>query len=87
MEKTTTISHVLDCSSGAIRDFKRAVLPDLSPSKICLEQGAHLCVTWSTVLENGEVEDEGKHVNSDGNENQANNSSYDMGSKINLEFR
>lgn len=37
MEKSTTITHILDRSSRSIGDFERAVLSDLSTSKIGLE--------------------------------------------------
>lgn len=74
MEKSTTITHILNRSSRSIGDFERAVLSHLSTSKVGLEQGAHLGISRATVLQNGEVRSEGEHVYDQRHYNQACNS-------------
>lgn len=62
MEETTTITHVLQCNARAECNFERRVLADLSATEIGLEEGGHLCISWTAVLENEKVKVEGEHV-------------------------
>lgn len=71
MKKTTTIPHVLKCNARTECNFKRRVLADFSPTKICLEKGGHLRISWTTILEDKEVEVEGEHVHHQGDDDEA----------------
>ena len=84
VEKTTTISHVLDGCAGSVGDLKWRILPDLGTSEVGLEEGAHLGVSRSGVLENGKVSGEGEHVDDDWDNNQATNSGHDVRTKLGL---
>lgn len=71
VKQTTSIPHVLQCSAGAVSNFKWAIFADLGTSKVHLEKRAHLCVSWTAVLENKEVNEEGEHVHRNRNEDQS----------------
>lgn len=55
MEKSTTVSHVLNRCAGSVGNLKRAVLSNLRTAKVSLEQGAHLGISWATVFEDREM--------------------------------
>ena len=87
VEKTTTIAHILNGRSGSIGDFERTVFSDFGATEVCLEQGAHLGISWATVLQNCEVKHEGEDVNDQWNDNEANNPGNQVSPKGKLEVR
>lgn len=50
VQKATSVTHILDRSTGAVSNLKRAILADFGTFEICLEEGAHLSITWTAVL-------------------------------------
>lgn len=75
VQETTTISHVLDGRARSVGDFQGAVLADLGALQVCLEQGAHLRITRTCVVENGKVECEREHVDQERDDDEANDAS------------
>ena len=84
VKKSTTISHVLNCRAGAVGNLKWRVLSDLGASEVGLEERAHLSISWSAVLKNGEVSSEGEHVDDDWNNNQSTNSGHNVCAEFSL---
>lgn len=84
VQESATITHVLQSRTGTNGDFKRAVLANFSTPKVGLEEGRHLRIAGTTVLENKEVDVEREHVNNERDHNQANNPEDEVRSKINL---
>ena len=74
MEKATAVAHVLQGCHGANGDLKRVALAHLGTFEVGLKQGAHQSITWTAVLENEEMGPEGKHVDNERNDDQADNS-------------
>lgn len=66
MEKTTTVTHVLNRSSGAVCDFERAIFSDFGTSEVGLEEGTHLSIAKTRMVEDEEVKLERSHVDEDG---------------------
>lgn len=81
VEKTTTITHVLDGCARTNCDFQRAVLSYLSTLEIGLEKGAHLSVTRTTAVEDSEVKGERQEVDQERNDDKTDNAGDDMGTK------
>lgn len=61
MEKTTTITHVLDGDAGAKCDFERGLF-DIGALEIGLKEGTHLSVAGTRVLEDDKVDPKAGHV-------------------------
>ena len=85
VKETTSITHVLDCRAGTIRNFKRAILSNLRAPQICLEKRAHLSVAWTAVLQNKEMNVEREHVDHKRDHNQTDHSSEEVLSVSDLE--
>jgi len=84
VEKSTSVTHVLQCRTGANSDFERAVLADFSAPEVGLEKGRHLRVAGTAVLKNEEVNVEREQVNDERDHDQANNPEDEVCSKLNL---
>lgn len=69
MQKTATVSHVLEGNSRTVCDFQRTVSANFGAAEICLEQGTHLSIAGAAVGENEEVEVEREHVDKDWDDN------------------
>ena len=75
VEKAATVAHVLQSRSGTICNFKRTIFANSRTSEICLEEGTHLSISRSTVLEYQEVDVEREHVDHQWNDDQTNDPS------------
>ena len=84
VQKTTTVSHVLECGTRAKSNLERAVNTDLSALKVGLEERAHLSIAWSAVLEDQEVHVEGEHVDDHGDDDQADDAEANVSSELSL---
>jgi hypothetical protein len=84
VQKTTTVTHVLESGARAKSDFERAVDSDFSALEVGLEERAHLSITRTAVLEDEEVHVEREHVNDHGDDDQANNAETEVGCELSL---
>jgi hypothetical protein len=84
VQKSTSVTHVLECRTGAKGDFKRAVLANFSTPKVGLEEGRHLRIAGTAVLEDEEVNIEREHVDNQRDHNQADDPEDKVCGKINL---
>lgn len=82
MKQTSSVTHVLQRSAGAVCDLEGAVLADFGAAEVGLEERAHLSITRTTVLEDQEVEVEGESVDSERNEDET----EDAESEVSKEF-
>jgi len=85
VQKTTTVSHVLESGTRAKSDFERAIDSDFGALEVGLEEGAHLSITRTAVLENQEVHVEREHVNDHGNDNQTDHAETEVSCELSLE--
>jgi hypothetical protein len=81
VKKATTITHVLNCCAGTNCNFQRAVLSDLGTLEIGLEKRAHLSVTRTTAVENGEVQSKRQEVDQERNDDKTDNTGDDVRTK------
>jgi hypothetical protein len=86
VQKTTTVTHVLESGARAKSDFERAVDSDFGTLEVGLEEGAHLSITRTAVLEDKEVHVEREHVNDHGDDDQANNAETEVSCELTLEM-
>jgi hypothetical protein len=86
VQQSTTISHVLQCCTRAIRNLQRAVLANLRSPQICLEERAHLGVTGSAIFEDDEVQVEREHVNGERDEDQTEHSESKVHGELDLDL-
>jgi hypothetical protein len=70
MKQASSVAGVLDRDAGAIGDFKGRIR-EFGATEIGLEEGGHLGVTGTRVLEDEEMEPEIEHVDEQGDEYQA----------------
>jgi hypothetical protein len=84
VKKTTTVAHVLDSSARTNRDLERAVLSNLGTLEVSLEEGAHLSITRAGAVENGEVQGEREEIDEERDDDEANNTGDDVGTKSGL---
>lgn len=56
MQQPSSIAHILDCCSGAVSNLEWTVFAHLRALEICLEQGAHLSISRTTVLQHQEMD-------------------------------
>jgi hypothetical protein len=84
VKKTTTVAHVLDSSTGTNCNLQRAVLSNLSTLEVSLEEGAHLSITRAGAVENGEVQGEREEVDQERDDDEANDTGDDVGTKSGL---
>lgn len=84
VEKTTAVAHVLESGARAHGDFERTVLADFGASQVGLEKRAHLGVTGTTVLEDKEVEVEGKKIDNHGDDDETKDTSTDVAGECSL---
>ena len=84
MEKSTTVSHVLNGCAGSVGNLERAVLSNLRTAKVSLEQGAHLSISWAAILEDSEMGCERQHVDDERKNNQPSDSGANVGSEFDL---
>lgn len=84
VQKTTTVSHVLECGTRAKSNLERAINSDLSTLKVGLEERAHLSVAGSAVLEDQEMHVEGEHVDDHGDDDQADDAEANVSSELSL---
>lgn len=89
VKQATAVPHVFERSTRSNGNLERAVLSNFGSLQVGLEQGTHLCITWSGVVENGKVEGEREHVDEEWDDNQANHTGGKMGSQgsLTLEMR
>jgi len=85
VQKTTTVSHVLESGTRAKGDFERAIDSDFGTLEVGLEERAHLSITRTAVLEDQEVHVEREHVNDHGNDNQTDDAETEVSCELSLE--
>jgi hypothetical protein len=66
VKQTSTVAHVLQGSSRTVCDLERAVFANLGSAQVGLEERAHLSISWTTVLEDKEVQIEREEVDREG---------------------
>lgn len=84
VKKTTTVTHVLDGSARTNGNLERAVLSNLGTLEVSLEEGAHLSIARAGAVENGEVQGEREEVDQERDDDEANNTGDDVGTKSGL---
>jgi hypothetical protein len=84
VQKTATVTHVLERCTGSDSNFQRAILANFSSPKVGLEERRHLCIAWSAVLQDEEVDVEREKVDNEGNDNKADNSEGKVCGKLDL---
>jgi hypothetical protein len=86
VQKTTTVTHVLESGTRAKGDFERAVDSNFGTLEVGLEKRAHLSITGTAVLEDQEVHVEREHVDDHGDDDQADNAETEVSSELSLEM-
>lgn len=84
VKKTTTITHVLDSGARTDCNLERAVLSNLSTLEVSLEERAHLSIPRAGAIENREVQGEREEVDQERDDDEANNTGDDVGTKSGL---
>lgn len=82
VQQTTSVTHVFEGNLGSKGKFEGRVTTDFAAFQIGLEERAHLSIARTTSGKDGKVEGERKEVDKEWDDNQAGNSSSNVGGQL-----